>query len=40
MEDYKGDNECFDGTDSCVRTIAEVFTTLNGAENTNVVKGM
>ncbi len=40
MEDYKGDQECFGGGDNCVRTIGEVFTTMHGAINTQVVKGV
>jgi len=40
FEDYKGDQECYGGGDKCVRTIAEVFTTLHGAANTLVAKGV
>ena len=40
MEDYKGDQECFGGGDSCVRTIGEVFTNFNGPKNTQVEIGM
>lgn len=37
-----GDAECFGGGDGCVRTIAEVFSTMNGAAGgtTTVAKGV
>eukprot|EP01113_Clastostelium_recurvatum_P036756 TRINITY_DN5293_c0_g1_i5.p1 TRINITY_DN5293_c0_g1~~TRINITY_DN5293_c0_g1_i5.p1 ORF type:complete len:548 (+),score=129.93 TRINITY_DN5293_c0_g1_i5:1075-2718(+) len=40
MEDYKGDEECYTGGDTCVRTIAEVFTNGNGPSNTKVQMGV
>lgn len=40
FEDYMGDSECFSGDNTCVRTIDEVFRTLNGGEMTTVVRGV
>jgi len=38
-ESYKG-KECISGKSECVRTVGEVFSTLNGPENTFVEKGV
>jgi len=40
IEDYAGDQRCFDGTDTCIPTIGEMLTRYNVGGTTTVAKGV